>query len=108
MSMMLRLFQVLAFGLPALLALAAGLGFLLWIFGASATSGTADADAWTVGFWALLLYSGAYQALIMFVLICWLAKWPLIGLLNQVIWVAAGAFVLTMAYVAVRLGWVVA
>lgn len=99
---------MLAFGLPALLALAAGLGFLLWIFGASATSGTAYADAWTVGFWALLLYSGAYQVLIIFVLICWLAKWPLIGLLHQLIWVAAGAFLLTMAYVAVQLDWLAA
>lgn len=104
--MMRRLFQVLNVGLPALLALAAGLGFLLWIFGASATSGSQHADAWTIGFWALLLYACAYQVLIVGVLICWLAKWPLVGLLHQLIWVAAGAFVLTMVYVAVQFGWI--
>lgn len=105
-NLFLRLLRILYFGLPAILAVAAGLGFLLWLFGASAMSGSAYADAWTVGFWALLLYAGAYQVLIICVLICWMAKWPLVGLLHQVIWGAATAFVLTMAYVAVQFGWI--
>lgn len=101
-----KLSQLLSFGVPAILALMAGLGFLIWVFGASAISGSVYAHGWTVGFWALLLYAGAYQVLIICVLICWMAKWPLVGLLHQVIWVATGAFVLTMVYVAVQLDWI--
>ncbi len=91
--------------IPATLAVCAAFGFLLWVLGASAMSGTPLAHAWTVGFWAMLLYAGTYQMLIIGVLICRIARWPLAPLLHQLIWATTIAFVAAMVYVAVQLGW---
>lgn len=91
---------------PALLAIASGFAFLLWVFGASGVSGTPLAEAWGVGFWALLLYPAACQTLIIAAGICRWAKWPVAELMHQLTWVATIIFVAVMLYVASQFGWI--
>ncbi|MHA6690900.1 hypothetical protein [Devosia sp. A449] len=90
-------------GVPALIACAAGLVFLLWVFGASATEG-AGAHGWTLGFWALLGYVSLYQGLLLLLGLGKLARLPVSEPIHRVIWTATIIFVAVMAYALRELG----
>ncbi|MGV3491422.1 MAG: hypothetical protein ACO1OG_08880 [Devosia sp.] len=98
--------RLLYFAVPAVLAIASAFGFLLWVFGASAVSNSPLGEAWAVGFWALLLYPATYQGLIIVGWIAMWAKWPISGVLHQLIWAATIVFLIIVAYVGVQFGWI--
>lgn len=95
--------KVFFYAVPALVAVAAGLTFFLWIFGASAVQGARASHGYNVGFWALIGYAGFYQALVILMIIARLLRWPLLALLNQVAWLGLILFVAIMAYAVIAL-----
>ncbi|VDS03523.1 hypothetical protein DEVEQU_00646 [Devosia equisanguinis] len=90
-------------GIPLIVAIGAGLLLAPWIMGASAIQGDAGARGYNVGVVALFLYPASYQLLIIAWGICRWQRWPLQGLLLQLIWLSLMLFIAAMSYALVDL-----
>lgn len=95
--------KVFFYAIPAIIAVAAGLLFLLWIMGASAVQGERASHGYNVGFWALIGYASVYQLIVILMAIVAIARWPLVALLNQIAWLALVPFAGAMAYAIIAL-----
>lgn len=84
-------------GIPFIVAVAAGMAAVVWIFGLPGDWNAGYVPGWVIGGIAIAAFLHAYAIYVVAAIIVVLAKWPLINLLHGLIWTCTAIFIITMA-----------